>query len=414
MNSVEPISPVDEILRFNQDRKAGLLKIKYARMAENVFAFFRGTDHLFAARWPQIRPADAGPGILICGDLHLENFGAYQADDREFRYDINDFDEALVAPCAFDLVRATTSVLLAAEVWNVSPVQASCIAYDFLASYRATAAEAIRSGHLGEVTLGQSKGPIWDLLGDTAVGVQADLLDRHCQMTKHGKRRIIRSDDKHPDLDEKEANAVREAVEKQGDTTPTPDAYRVLDVTGRILGIGSLGVRRYMVLVAGGDTPDTNRLLDVKEARASSAAGCSDCPQPDTGGNDAARIVLAQRELQSKPAAGLAAIEIDSLPFRVRELVPDENRSKLDRLHKQPEKLRRAVTVVGQLTLWSQVRGCRLGVPDARRLLASWVAGPALDAVLASAVRSADATCRDFKSFGEAYASGHFEKHPHH
>ena len=49
-------------------------------------------------------PLDLGPAILQCGDLHLENFGAYQTDDGEFRFDINDFDEALVAPCSLDLV----------------------------------------------------------------------------------------------------------------------------------------------------------------------------------------------------------------------------------------------------------------------------------------------------------------------
>ena len=97
------------------------------------------------------------------------------------------------------------------------------------------------------------------------------------------------------------------------------------------------------MLIAGGGTPDTNRLLDVKEATASSVLSCSDCPQPDTGGNDAVRIVRAQCQLQSKPTAGLAAIDIDACHYRMREMVPDENRSKLDRLQKKPEKLRLAV-----------------------------------------------------------------------
>ncbi|MBV8556324.1 MAG: DUF2252 family protein, partial [Planctomycetaceae bacterium] len=80
---------VDEILRYNRDRKPRLVRLKLQRMDQDAFAFFRGTDHLFARAWPELRPPDVGPSILICGDLHLENFGAYRTDDGEFLYDIN-------------------------------------------------------------------------------------------------------------------------------------------------------------------------------------------------------------------------------------------------------------------------------------------------------------------------------------
>ena len=99
-------SVVDEIVAFNRDRNPKLVRLKFRRMAKDPLAFFRGASHLFAADWPHLRPPDVGPSILICGDLHLENFGAYRADDGDFLYDINDFDEALVAPCSLDLVRA--------------------------------------------------------------------------------------------------------------------------------------------------------------------------------------------------------------------------------------------------------------------------------------------------------------------
>jgi uncharacterized protein (DUF2252 family) len=411
--SVDSFCAVDAILRFNKSRKESLLKVKFARMAENVFAFFRGTDHLFAGRWPQLRPSDLGPSILVCGDLHLENLGAYETDDGDFRYDINDFDEALVAPCSVDLVRLTASILLAGEVWEIPAAHASGIALDCLNSYRTAIVDAARTHRLGEITPRKGDGPIWDLLGETALGEQATLLDQHTRRDKDGQRRIIRSPDKHPDVRRKRAMLVRKAVEKHGATTSTPEAFRVLDVTRRIMGIGSLGVRRYTVLVAGGGKPQSNRLLDVKEAAPSSVLGCSDSPQPDNGGNDARRMVRAQRQLQSKPTAGLTAIDIDGRHYRLREMVPDENRSKLDRLQKKPEKLRDAVAVVGQLTAWSQMRGCGRRHVDARHVLASWADSGALDAVLASAVRCVDTTCRDFESFREAYDGPPFDKYRH-
>jgi uncharacterized protein (DUF2252 family) len=406
---IESDSAVDAILRFNANRKPELVTIKYARMVENVFAFFRGTDHLFADHWPQCRPRDAGPGILTCGDLHLENFGAYQTDDGDFRFDINDFDEALVAAAGFDLVRATASILLAAEVWKISVAPASCMALEFLTAYRAAVIEAARTGQPGEIVPGKGDGPISKLLGETALGEQAAMLDHHTEIKHHGQRRIIRSPDKHPDISEDKARIVGEAIENYGKTTATPDAYCVLDVAGRIMGVGSLGLRRYTVLIAGGGTPASNRLLDVKEAAPSAVLACSEFPQPDTHGDDALRIVLAQRQLQSKPTAGLAPIVVGKRPFRLREMIPDENRSKLDRLQRHPDKLRTAVTVAGQLTAWSQIRGCPPEA-EARQKLASWADGSALDAVLTAAARSVDITCRDFESFCLAYAAPDFEK----
>ncbi len=402
-NTADTTSPVDAIVRFNKDGKPEVVKLKYARMAANVFAFFRGTDHLFADRWNALRPADEGPAILICGDLHLENFGAYQTDDADFRFDINDFDEALIAPCSVDLARCTTSILLAAEIWQIPTVEASEIAVEYLTSYREAVLAAVRTGKPGEICAGAGDGPIWELLGETAMGTRAKLLDHHTRQNKHGERRIMPSDDKHPPISERKAALVREAVERHGATTPTPEAYEVLDVTGRIVGIGSLGVRRYLVLIAGGGTPDTNRLLDVKEAVPCSVLNCTRVSQPDTGGNDAVRVVRAQRQLQSRPTAALAALDIDERHYRMREMIPDENRSKLDRFQRKPEKLRRSMAVAGQLTAWSHVRGAGSNLSDARSL-AAWAESPALDAVLPCAVRFSGITCRDFQAFSTAYA----------
>ena len=83
-------------------------------------------------------PPTPGRSIAICGDLHLENFGAYRTDDGELLYDINDFDEAIVGPCSLDLVRCATSILLAAELWRLTPLQASGMVLTYLDNYRAT------------------------------------------------------------------------------------------------------------------------------------------------------------------------------------------------------------------------------------------------------------------------------------
>jgi len=391
-------SVFDEIAEFNADREPGLVKRKLARLDEGVFPFFRGTDHLFGRAWPSLQPEDPGPAILCCGDLHAENFGAYETEEGDFRFDINDFDEALVAPCSFDLVRCTASVLLAGEEWGLSPLQATGIALTFLDQYRAAVIESVATGSIGEIAPRSGDGPVWDLLNKTASATQASLLDRHTTRKRNGTRQIIRDRNKHPEVSGKRARQVREAVEAFGETTKKPGACRVLDVTGRIAGIGALGLRRYTVLVEGGGSPDRNRLLDVKEARPSSVREYVECPQPESFATEAHRVIDAQRRLQARPTIGLAALEFGGRCYRMREMVPDENRSSLERLQEKPRKLRRATEVVGQLTGWSQLRGTD---PEGRQALAQWVKGPGIDAVLAAAVRFADQTQHDYNEFHE-------------
>ena len=400
---------VDEILRFNAGRIEERLTLKYELMSQNVFAYFRGTDHLYARRWPRVRPADLGPSILQCGDLHLENFGAYETDDNDFRYDVNDFDEAIVAPCSLDLVRLTASILLAGEVWDVAASKSSGVALDCLAAYRDAVVESAASGKIGEVAPGKGVGPIWDLLGKTASGDRVTMLDHYTERDKNGDRRIARGDEKHPSIGDKKADLVREALREFAKTTSNPKAYQVLDVTGRIAGVGSLGLRRYTVLVAGGGTPETNQLLDMKEEIASSVLAATDCEQPFYGGNEAVRVVRAQCQLQSKPTAGLATLRMGSRDYRLRVMVPDENRSKIERLHKKPEKLRDAATVVGQLAAWSQLRGCREHGDEARQKLAAW-ASKSVDEVLAAALRCLDVTSCDFETYKKAFDNGRFGK----
>jgi uncharacterized protein (DUF2252 family) len=404
-----PLTVINEIIRFNQDRKPKRVRIKLQRMATSAFAFFRGTDHLFARAWPTLKPPDLGPAVWISGDLHLENFGAYQTDDGDFRYDINDFDEALIAPCSLDLIRCTTSILLAAEEWQLTPLQATGIALVFLDQYRAAVTETPDVAKVGEVTLTNGEGPLWDLLGLTAVGSQVKFLDHVTRKNKAGVRCILPDPNKYPSVSAKRAALVRKAVEQYGRHRKLAKAYHVLDVRGRIAGIGSLGLRRYSVLIEGDGSPDGNRVLDIKEARASSLLSCTSHRQPDTAGSEAQRIVNAERQLQAKPAVGLDVIAIDGLEYRMRELVPDENLSRLDRLQKEPEKLRSAVAAAGRITGWSQIRGCQVDLENRFPDLVRWVTGPALDSVLAAAVRYADRTQHEYQEFHQAYVGGWFD-----
>jgi uncharacterized protein (DUF2252 family) len=399
------IGALEAILTFNQDRKPRLVRLKLRRMLEDPFTFFRGTNHLFVAAWPELQPPEAGPEILICGDLHLENFGAYRTVEGDFRYDINDFDESIVAASSIDLVRCTTSIFLAAEQWRLTPTQATGMALAYLAHYRKAVLAAVEAGAVGEVAPRSGHGVIWELLGTTASGVQQALLDRNIKRKTNG-RPFIRRAGNHPEVSRKRAGLIREAIEAYGQKFGEPDAFRVHDVTGRIAGVGSLGVRRYLALVEGEGAPHGHRLLDIKQVEVSVLAGVSVVPQPSYDGDEARRVVCAQTTLQGHPAAGLDALKIGNHSYRILEMIPDENRSSLDRLRKQPAKLREAVETAGRLTAWSQLRGGRLA-PGLREPpkrdhwseLADWSGGAAIDAVLAAAARYAERTNEQYAKF---------------
>jgi uncharacterized protein (DUF2252 family) len=396
---------LEAILKFNQDRKPKLVRLKLRRMLEDPFTFFRGTNHLFVAEWPKLQPPEAGPEILICGDLHLENFGAYRTAEGDFRYDINDFDESIVAASSIDLVRCTTSIFLAAEQWRLTPTQATSMALAYLAHYQKAVLAAVEAGAVGEVAPRSGRGAIWELLGTTAGGVQQALLVQNIKRKADG-RPFIRRAANHPEVSRKRVGLIRQAVEAHGQKVGDADAFRVHDVTGRIAGVGSLGVRRYLALVEGEGAPHGHRLLDIKQVEVSVLAGGKLAPQPDYGGDEARRVVCAQTTLQGHPAAGLDALKIGNHSYRIREMIPDENRSSLDRLRKQPAKLREAVETAGLLTAWSQLRGGRLALgprespkPDHWSELADWSGGAAIDAVLAAAARYAERTNEEYAEF---------------
>src|SRR6185437_16673673 len=91
----------ERIAKFNKDREPQFLQMKYKNMRQDVFRFYRGTSHLYYEDLGQAKDKaiDNSPLTWVCGDLHLENFGSYKADNRLVYFDLNDFDDAALAPC---------------------------------------------------------------------------------------------------------------------------------------------------------------------------------------------------------------------------------------------------------------------------------------------------------------------------
>jgi hypothetical protein len=103
--------PVELLKHTDRGRVKDLIPIRYGRMRQSPFAFFRGSAALMASDLAKT-PA-TGIRVQSCGDCHAANFGGFGSPERRLVFDINDFDETLRAPWEWDLKRLSTSVVLA-------------------------------------------------------------------------------------------------------------------------------------------------------------------------------------------------------------------------------------------------------------------------------------------------------------
>ena len=101
---------ISAIISNNAGRDPERLAMKYAKMAQSPFIFLRGACHLFYDTLPDSPLFRDAPLAWCCGDLHFENFGSYKGDNRLVYFDINDYDEAALAPATWDMIRLLTSI----------------------------------------------------------------------------------------------------------------------------------------------------------------------------------------------------------------------------------------------------------------------------------------------------------------
>jgi uncharacterized protein (DUF2252 family) len=126
----------DELDLANAGRDQERLRLKYAKMRADAFTFLRGTPGVFYRHVRLSKSLQRAPSVWICGDLHLENFGAFLGRNRLVYFDINDFDEATLAPCAWDLVRLLASLELAHDLHHSTDRERRKDSALLLASYR--------------------------------------------------------------------------------------------------------------------------------------------------------------------------------------------------------------------------------------------------------------------------------------
>jgi uncharacterized protein (DUF2252 family) len=317
---------------------------KYAAMKASPFAFYRGSNHLFwrdLGTSPQLVAYGgvAATRTFLAGDQHVENFGAFDDDQGEVVYAINDFDEAVIADYQLDLWRAAISVVLVARqnggfslANQGALVDAFTEAYlDAMADYADSSAETTR-----KLTAANAYGLLDEFLADArADNSRSEMLD-DWTVKVAGVRRLDTAGN--PDLaavtaavdaDVRAAMVAYRASLSGGGSFPA-SFFTVKSVAQRLhAGLGSLGVARYYVLIEGASTSqDDDRLLDLKAQGTPSGAswiGAAALAQTTQvcGGNPAVRSALAQKALGYRvdDLLGTTALS-DGKAYTVRERSP--------------------------------------------------------------------------------------------
>jgi uncharacterized protein (DUF2252 family) len=341
------------IAAFNDGRDPERLRMKYAAMRDNPFSFLRGTCHLFYARLPRAGVLKKAPLAWISGDLHFENFGSYKGDNRLVYFDINDFDEACLAPCTWELVRLLASVLLGTAAIGVSRAEAMALCYTALEEYSAK----LRLGKARWIERDVAEGMVSDLLHQLRQRTRVDLLDRRTELKHKAKRRVLRVDGvKALPATQKQRDKVAAFMVEFARAQPNPAFYRMHDVARRIAGTGSLGLDRYVILVEGKGSPNGNYLLDLKEATPSAVVPCLSTRQPKWA-SEAQRVVDLQHRAQAVSAAFLQPAMLGKRSYILRALQPVEDRVALGNWHGKLPRLELVIRNMGELIAWSHLRG---------------------------------------------------------
>ena len=398
---------VQTILDFNAGRDPERLAMKYAKMRTSPYVFLRGTCHLFYDRLQADSLPAGAPNAWICGDLHLENFGSYKGDNRLVYFDINDFDEAILAPVSWDLVRLLASVFAAQASLHIDANQAQRLCNDFVTAY----GSALESGKASWVDRDSAEGLVKSLLDALRNRSRVDHLDKYTKLVK--KSRVIRCDgERSLKASSKETARATALVETYATTQKDKKFFDVIDVAHRIAGAGSLGVERYMVLVKGKGSPDENYLLDVKQSLPSSLQTHVAINQPEWP-SQAGRVVTLQNRMQAASTAFLDAVMTPKgkRSYVVRALQPSADRVALDDTSVTFEQIRDVVNQMGRIVGWAHLRGSGLqGSATADALVAFGASRNRWQTqLLEAAQQCATQTVDDWKSYVAAYDAGAFK-----
>ncbi len=318
-------------------------------MKSDLFRFYRATAHLFYEDLLKIKDLPEAPVCWISGDLHLENFGSFRGANGQVYFDINDFDDAVMAPVTWELVRLITSIFIAFRSLSIDDVKAKHMARLYLEEYTASL-QRRKASYIEPRT---ARGIVQDFL--TAVEsrpLKSLMKKRTVNCTK-----IDRDHPKHLKLNihlKKELEQHIIGWLRRDDTSPYN--YKVVDMVFRLSGTSSLGLERYSILLKSvNHTGDKFMLLDMKEVVASSLQNYVTAAQP-AWISQAERILFIQQIMQNHSPSLLSTCRFNDKDYIIQELQPAKDNINFKLIKKNYRDMCRVITDMGMLTASAQLR----------------------------------------------------------
>jgi uncharacterized protein (DUF2252 family) len=278
--------PVDLIEETNSGRLEPLIPVRIGRMMTSPYAFLRGAASLMATDFAHLPRTGIEP--VICGDAHLGNFGFYASPERDLVFDLNDFDEAHPGPWEWDLWRLATSIWVAGRQNGLSEGTCEDAVLWCAAAYRRQigrlAGQSLLARSFDRMDIDRMRQEMADWSLRAEVERAANLARRRTTdralpklTSEHdGVRRIVDQPPVVMHVSDEEKERLIDGLQAYLKTLPPHwhrvlGSYVVVDLALKVVGVGSVGLRSFVVLLQG-NGPHDALFLQMKQARRSCVA----------------------------------------------------------------------------------------------------------------------------------------------
>jgi len=412
----------------SESRVQELVPIRYGRMLVSPFTFYRGAAGLMAADLAEAPRTNLT--VQLCGDAHLSNFGTYMAPDRRLTFSLNDFDETLPGPFEWDVKRLVASFEVAGRDRGLSAKQRVAVDLAATRAYREGMQDLATRKRMDTWYARLDVDEIKKLLAKSATAPRdvkrfnknvakaqtkdsLKAFDKLVEDTAAGPRLIsdppliVRLEDLASDTDrdalEGSVRSILQTYRRslQGDRRHLLEGFHYADTARKVVGVGSVGTRAWIVLLFGHGSDDP-LFLQAKEAQESVL-------EPYLGksrhANHGQRIVEGQRLMQSASdiflgwvrTVGLDGVSRD---FYVRQLWDGKGSAVVEAMDLA------ALTAYARLCGWTMARAhARSG--DAAAIASYLGSGESFDRAIATFAASyADQNEKDYAALKQAASSG--------
>ena len=333
--ATDRFDPVSILEKQGESRLPELVPIRYARMLTSPFAFLRGGAAIMAADLATSKTT--GIKVQACGDMHVANFGVFASAERNLIFGINDFDETLPGPWEWDIKRLVASIVASGRFLGADKNLCEEGVRAAITSYRNRMKEYAQMGNLElwYATISEK-----DILKTITPAQQKGLKKITSKARTRTHMQVLGKltdivDDKHrlkddapyivhvthtstgKPIEEALAVTLKSYFLSLGDDRKNLlRHYKIVDVVRKIVGVGSVGTRCWVIFLTGNNADDP-LFLQVKEAQPSVMEPfLSNSTYPNHG----QRVVQGQRLIQGAPDIFLGWGEIDGMHFYVRQL----------------------------------------------------------------------------------------------